>query len=375
VTASSRRLYGGSVYPPFLPGLTLCRAFYAEAVRPLLDEAFPGLRYAAARVGPGSDAAGFDSERSVDHDWGPRLELFVAPSDAARHRDEISALLAARLPKRFRGWPTHFAPAEGPVRVMAATDGPVAHRVVVTDVGAWCGELLGFDPRAGVTILDWLATPAQRFAEVTGGDVFYDGIGELSAVRAALSWYPDDVWRYLLACQWARIGEEEPFVGRTAEACDEVGSRVVAARMAREVMRLCLLLARRFPPYSKWLGTAFAGLPGVAPIAAALDEALSAGAAPRQAALCAAYEAAGEWQNRLGLAPPVDATRRPFFDRPYPVIDGGRFAAALISRIEDADLAALPLIGAIDQYVDSTPALCQPRLARALMSAAWPSPQ
>jgi hypothetical protein len=359
------------VFAPFLPGLKLCRAFYVEAVRPLLDEAFPGLRHAAARVGPGSDVAGFDSERSVDHDWGPRLELFVAAGDVARHRDEISALLASRLPKRFRGWPTHFTPVEGPVRAMAPTDGPVAHRVVVTDVGTWCGELLGFDPRRGVTILDWLATPAQRLAEVTGGEVFHDGTGELSVVREALRWYPDDVWRHLLASQWARIAEEEPFVGRTAEAGDEVGGRVVAARMAREVMRLCLLLGRRFPPYTKWLGTAFAALPGAGRVAAALDEALSADAARRQAALCDAYETAGEWQNRLDLAPPVDATRRSFFDRPYPVVGAGRFAAALVSRIEDADLAALPLIGAVDQYVDSTSVLSQPRLARALMSAAW----
>lgn len=360
------------MYAPFVPGLRLCRAFYVEAVRPLLDEAYPSLRHAAARIGPGSDVLGFDSDRSVDHDWGPRLQLFLAPDGVTRHGADISALLAARLPKRFHGWPTHFAPADAPVRVMTPTDGPVAHRVTVTDVGAWCGAHLGFDPRSGVTVLDWLATPAQRLAEAAGGAVFHDGVGELTAARAALDWYPDDVWRYLLACQWARIGEEEPFVGRAAEAGDEVGSRVVAARMAREVMRLCLLLGRRFPPYTKWLGSAFAALPGVAPVAAALDEASrGVDAGRRQAALCDAYEFAGQWQNALGLAPPVDASRRPFFDRPYPVIGAGRFAAALVSRIDDPEVAGLPLIGAVDQYVDSTAVLCDPRLSRVLMSAAW----
>ncbi|GIJ78743.1 protein of unknown function [Micromonospora phaseoli] len=355
-----------------MPGLQLSRAFYVEAVRPLLDEAYPGLRYAAARLGPGSDVLGFDSGRSVDHDWGPRLELFLNADDVACYGEAISAVLAERLPKRFRGWPTNFEPSDGRVRVMTPTDGPVAHRVVVTNVRAWCDELLGFDARRGVTVLDWLATPGQRLAEVTGGVVFHDDIGELTSLRDRLQWYPDDVWRYVLACQWMRIGAEEAFVGRAAEAGDEVGSRVVAARLVREVMRQCLLLACRFPPYSKWLGTAFAGLPDIAGIAAACDEALvAASRTRRQAALCAAYEQVGEWQNRLGIAVPVDATRRQFFDRPYQVIDADRFAAALLARIDDPEVAALPPVGAVDQYVDSVAVLCQPSLARAVMTAIW----
>lgn len=358
----------------FIPGLRLCRRFYTEAVRPVLERAYPGLRYAAARLGPGSEVLGFDTARSADHDWGPRLELFLTPDDAARHGEAITALLATRLPKRFRGWPTHFTPADpdGRVRVMTPTDGPVAHRVAVTGVGSWCADLLGFDPRRGVTVLDWLATPGQRLAEVTGGAVFHDDIGELTVVRDRLTWYPDDVWRYVLACQWRRIGAEEAFVARAAEVGDEVGGRILAARLVREVMRLCLLLARRYPPYGKWLGTAFAALPDAGGIAAACAEALAADTdATRQAALCAAYEQAGVWQNRLGLAAPVDPTRRPFFDRPYQVIDADRFARALLARIGDPELVALPPVGAVDQYADSTAVLCDPTLARALMSAVW----
>ncbi|MFE9889759.1 hypothetical protein [Streptomyces scopuliridis] len=49
--------------PAFLPGLELSRILYEEAVRPLLDDAFPGLRHAAARVGTGSEVLGFDTPR------------------------------------------------------------------------------------------------------------------------------------------------------------------------------------------------------------------------------------------------------------------------------------------------------------------------
>ena len=55
--------------PPFIPGLELSARFYREAVRPLLDARFPGLRHAAARLGRGSDVLGFDTEMSMDHDW------------------------------------------------------------------------------------------------------------------------------------------------------------------------------------------------------------------------------------------------------------------------------------------------------------------
>jgi len=42
----------------------------------------------------------------------------------------------------------------------------------------------------------------------------------------------------VLACQWRRISQEEPFVGRCDEVVDELGSAVVAARLVRDLMRL-----------------------------------------------------------------------------------------------------------------------------------------
>ncbi|MGW6509166.1 DUF4037 domain-containing protein, partial [Streptomyces niveus] len=75
--------------PDFIPGLELSRILYEEAVRPVLDSAYPGLRYAAARVGSGSEVLGFDSARSADHEWGPRLNLFLAPDDVAEHGADL----------------------------------------------------------------------------------------------------------------------------------------------------------------------------------------------------------------------------------------------------------------------------------------------
>ena len=65
----------------FVSGVELASLYYAEIVRPLLDEEFPGFRYTAALIGPGSEVLGFDSWRSTDHDWGPRLQLFLFDAD------------------------------------------------------------------------------------------------------------------------------------------------------------------------------------------------------------------------------------------------------------------------------------------------------
>jgi hypothetical protein len=71
------------VEPAFIPGLQLAREFYAAVVRPLVEEQLPPMRYAAALLGPGSEVAGFDTQRSTDHDWGPRLQVFLTDSTDA----------------------------------------------------------------------------------------------------------------------------------------------------------------------------------------------------------------------------------------------------------------------------------------------------
>ena len=62
-----------------VPGLELAGAYYRDAVRPLLG----GVPHSAALLGWGSEVLGFDTERSTDHGWGPRLQVFVAPDDVA----------------------------------------------------------------------------------------------------------------------------------------------------------------------------------------------------------------------------------------------------------------------------------------------------
>ena len=193
-----------------------------------------------------------DTERSTDHDWGPRLQILL--SDGAPGRRGVTAMLARRLPPSFRGHPVAFPVTRDP----AAPPG-IGWRSPVWLRG-WPAARVR--PAAGVA--RWTGChPAQRLAEITAEWSSTTGWRAQPGPRPP-GLVSRDVWLYVLACQWQRIGQEEAFPGRCAEAGDELGSVVVTARLARDLMRLCLLMGRCYPPYSKWLGTAFARLPGAA---------------------------------------------------------------------------------------------------------------
>lgn len=334
--------------PAFVPAADLSADFHAEVVQPLLA----GRSHAAGLLGWGSDVLGYDTSRSTDHGWGPRLTVFL---ENAADVAAVAARLERSLPDEFRGWPVRFG-----------WDGVAPrHHVTVATLPGWLDEFLGLDATRGMTSLDWLLTPQQRLLGVTAGRVHADDSGALGAVRRALRWYPDDVWRWLLACQWQRIAEEEAFVARTAEVGDDTGSAVIAARLVRDLMRLALLLDRRYAPYPKWLGTAFAASNHHDDLPDHLAEALRApAAAPREAALAAAYRTLAVRQNASGLAEPVDPTTRAFHGRPAQVLLAGRFSEALRATVRDPALRALPLIGAVDQVLDSTPVATSPSLCR-----------
>jgi hypothetical protein len=326
-----------SLMPDFVPGVDLSRGFYFEVVAPLLA----GTRHSAARLGEGSDVLGFDTPRSTDHGWGPRLQLFVEPGDVAA----VAASIEPGLPETFRGWPVRFGWDEV----------PVSHHLEIETIDGWLERRVGIGRPDDLGPIDWLATPQQLLLEVTAGEVFHDGLGELEAVRAALAWYPDDVWLWLLACQWQRIGQEEAFVGRTAEVGDELGSRLVVGRLARDLIRLCFLLERQYAPYTKWLGSAFARLAAATDVGPALERALDArDDTAREGALAEAYEAVATRHNRLAVTDAVDRTVRPYYSRPFLVIAATRFVDACLARVENPLLQSLPLVGGIDQLADST---------------------
>ncbi len=350
----------------FPPGLTLARDFFDEIVKPLLAEKTPGVPYAAALIGPGSDVLGFDTPISRDHDWGPRLQLFLPERELPERASLLDRVLASELPSEFRGFPTCFAPADarGRRRPQPNARAPIDHLVEITSVGRYSSKLLGFDPLDGMSAKQWLLVPQERLLELTAGEVFADSVGELTSLRERLSYYPKQVWIFLMAAQWQRIARREEIVARTGVGGDDLGSRLVLAALAREIARLAFLLERRYAPWDQWLARALAQLRQASPLAPLLARALSAyDWMQRELRLVDAYAILAALHNNLGLTKPLEtmSERGP---RDFLTIHADRFAAALAEKIADEELKPLlpTLAGGIDQLVASDEVLLDSRL-------------
>jgi hypothetical protein len=346
--------------PAFLPGRELSRRFYEEAVRSLLEENFPSLPYAAAHLGRGSEVLGFDSEMSTDHDWGPSVLIFLRDEDA-HLAENIREMLRHHLPYSFCGYPVNFAesPAEpGTFGMHMIEDGPVDHRVFPMTLRTFFRMQLAYDIDHPPDAAEWLTFPSQALLEVTAGAVHHDEIGELTALRKRLAWYPHDVWLYLLACGWQRIGQEEHLMPRAGFVGDELGSAITGSRLVHDVMRLCFLMEKQYAPYPKWFGTAFKQLRCADQFRPVLWRAQRAPTwQEREAALCESYELLARTHNALGITEVLPEAVSPFFSRPFEVIHGSAFAQALVERIADPAvkrIASRRLIGSIDQFSDST---------------------
>jgi hypothetical protein len=351
--------------PTFIPGLDLCRRFYEEAVRPIL----PGnLLHAAALIGPGSDVLGFDTPMSMDHDWGPRLLLFLTEEDLTKRTQEIDSALRTHLPARFLGFPTGYGRHADGVKTPGGTD----HAVVIQTVRAFLLEQIALDPNEPIKSTDWLTFPEQKLRTIVDGAVYHDEVG-LQEVRNRFTYYPHDVWLFQLAACWRRIGQEEHLVGRAGYVGDEVGAAIIAARLVHDLMRLCFLLERTYAPYPKWFGTGFFRLrcgPSLLPM---FERVLAARDwRTRDAALIPAYEFVAQIQNDLALVPPLPGRVTLFHDRPFHVIElGGTFSETLAAAITDPEIKPLVgsrLIGGIDLITDNTDVLCETAFHPALRS-------
>ncbi|MDM7854400.1 DUF4037 domain-containing protein [Cellulomonas alba] len=321
-------------------GIDVAREYFHAVVGRVVDRACPGVGYAAARVGPGSDVLGLDDTVSRDHDWGLRLQVFT---DAGAV-DDVRRALERDLPETFLGLPT---------RIQYSGSDRASLGIDVATVGSFARRRLGFDPRAGMTDAQWLSVTGQAALEVVAGEVFADGPGDLTQLRDVLTWYPDDIWRYVVACGWHRIHQELPLMGRAGDRGDELGSRVIAARLTDAAVHLAFTLSRRWAPYSKWRGTAFRALPVASRIDDHLRRALGATSwVERGDGLRSALEELARLQADAGL-PSCEEPIVPFWDRPYLSVEP-TLVPAIHASITDPAAQGLPRgLGSIEQRTDN----------------------
>jgi hypothetical protein len=199
---------------------------------------------------------------------------------------------------------------------------------------------IGADMDRELDARDWLTLPEQSLLMLTAGPVFHDDVG-LQAVRRRFAYYPRDVWLYLMVAGWWRVHPEANLVGRAGSVGDELGSALIGSRLVHDLMQLCFLLERRYAPYSKWFGTAFARLdcgPRLSPI---VWRALQAATwQEREQALNEAYAAVAALHNSSGITEPVPVHEERMWDRPF-VVPWGDFPGALTDAISDPEVRAI----------------------------------
>lgn len=350
-----------------MQGIDLSRGFYTDIVRPWLNQAAPHLRYSAALIGYGSELLGFDDELSRDHNWGPRVHIIVSRDQFDQHARRLVDEFSKTAPATYRGEPIGWRSRPHPAASGPEAAGAIEHGLEFHTLEARLEAHIALRSVDNLTNLQWLGFAEQKLLAFTAGAVFHDDDNRLTDARSTLAYYPDDVWLYKIACQWRRIAEEQAFVGRAGSVGDDLGSRVIAARLARDVMRLAFLLERRYAPYSKWFGSGFAKLAIGNRLTPHLDLALSTNNwTERGETLAAAYLELAQTQTTLNISPftPIIG---PYYERPFTTINADDAVEAAHAAIVDPALKALSIVGSLDQVSDLTPLLEDPKLSQKMM--------
>lgn len=234
------------------PFIEIARAFYEEYGAPMLEAEFPALLplIAAGVCGSGSECFGFDDEVSRDHDFEPGFCIFLPGEDIVDRKTAFRLERAyARLPREYAGLKRGgMAPVGGARRGVLRFPEFFQEKTGASD---------------GVLALpDWLTVPEYALAEAVNGEIFYDGLGAVSAIRKRLSEMPEDARLKKLAGNLLIMAQSGQYNYRRCLAHGETGAAQLAAmEFCKSAMRVIFLLNRRYLPYYKWSFRALRALP------------------------------------------------------------------------------------------------------------------
>lgn len=245
-------------------GLQLSRLFFFEWGLPFLQRSFPQLiEQIAAGTFNGSHTLEADDELSRDHAWGPRFALYLPTESAAHWKTPLEQALNTAAPQTFHGYQLALT-WEKHVEVHATDD--------------FYQQEIGWS-HPPEDIIDWVQSRApseewvadsSRMREreyhlymLRHGHIFSDPHGDFSARQKAFWSYPEDIWLLRLWQETFAIWHygQYNFLDRLVHRQDPLAIALCLGYFADAVMRLCLLLARDYSPYWKWLPFVFRQLP------------------------------------------------------------------------------------------------------------------
>ena len=226
-----------------MKGLEISRAFWEEHGKPMMEERFPELLdlTAVGLVGPGSECFGYDDEISRDHDFEHGFCIYLPDEERVSRRQEFLLGRAYEsLPKEFMG-----------LRRSLFNPAGVNRRGVFRTADIY-RQLTGFSGPPG-DCRAYLSVPDCAMAEVTNGEVFFDGLGEFSAIREAWRNPPEDVQRKKLCGYLIRMSQTGEYNHpRCLERGDEASAFLTAAEFVKAAAAAFGWVYNRPSPYYKW---------------------------------------------------------------------------------------------------------------------------
>jgi hypothetical protein len=328
---------------PFIKGLELNKGFYTDIVKPLLDKKYSNVAYTAALLGYGSDVLGFDTEISMDHNWGPRLQLFV---DDKKVIPELNKYLSYELPVLYKNFPVNFSKAgyDGTVRMEFTGTKPVNHLIEIITFEDYLKNRYAIHKTNNFIYKDWLDFTDQNLIEITSGSVFHDGLKKVHNTREELKFYPLDICKLRLAVLWNYISNKEAFIGRSVALNDYIGLRINANRIINYLIKILFYLENKYIPYSKWFGHSFKQLNVYSDVGDIIIDLLKENVPEKiEDTICILYEKVIEKHNENEELPYLKNKQRHYFNRPYKVIFAENIVRELLNSIHDEEIKKIDL--------------------------------
>lgn len=220
-------------------GISLSEAFFRDCVAPLVAKrpAWDLQSFSAAILGDGSEVLGYADEISQDHNFSPRVLLFLEDETYDRVGPALLDDLRKALPASYRGHTLLWT------EYRRALD--------VVPLRRFFFQYLDLHELPD-TAVEWLRCEEQRLLELTAGKVFHDPGGRLGQIRQRLRFYPPDVRLFLLRLAFMRLSE-----CAGAERCIQRGDRLAlhayTAYFTFFAIKTAHLIERRYCPYHKWM--------------------------------------------------------------------------------------------------------------------------
>ena len=233
-------------------GLELSERFYLAYGEPMLRKEFPDLLklVAAGLIGAGSECFGYDDELSHDHDFEAGFCLFL-PDESLVDRKQAFALerAYAKLPRDFEGV---TRPPLNPVG---------GNRHGVLRISEFLKQKTGRED-GKLSLCEWFFVPEQSLLEVTNGKLFCDPLGEMTAARERLAYFPEDVRKKKLAGKLLLAAQSGQYnYARCVARGESAAAQLALSEFVQSILHVIFLLNRCYLPYYKWSFRALRELP------------------------------------------------------------------------------------------------------------------